>query len=99
QKASGGKLDGSRRVADDIVEHRPLRRNGDAEIAMQQPLQKDEVALPQWEVEAPLGAEGGEKFRVRGCQITKLRKRGIARYRIRDKKDNERGEYRHHDGR
>ena len=57
QERDGGKLDRGRRVLCDVVEHRPLRGDRDAEIAVEDASEKDPVAIPQRQIEPPFVAE------------------------------------------
>ena len=61
------------------------------------PLQEDQVALPQRQVEAPFGAPLGDELLVRGREIAELRQHRIARHRIGEQEDDQRREQRHHD--
>ncbi len=98
RKPDGRKLDGRRRILGDVLEHRPLRGDGDAEIAMQHALEEDEVALPQRQIEAPFGAPFGDEGLVRGGDVAELRQDRVAGHHIGDEEDDERGEKRHHRG-
>ena len=60
-------------------------------------LQKNQVALPQRQIEAPLGAPFGDELLVRGREIAELRQHRVARHGIGQQKNDERREQRHHE--
>ena len=61
------------------------------------PLQEDQVALPQRQVEAPFGAPFGDELLVRGGEVAELRQHRVARHGIGDQEDDERRKQRHDD--
>jgi len=88
--------DGRGRVRGDVIEHRPLRRDRDAEIAMEEPLQENQITLPERQIEAVFRAPERDEFLVRGREIAELREHRIAGNGVGDQKNDERCEQRHH---
>src|SRR5690606_40119091 len=61
-----GKLDRRGRELYDVIQHRTLRGDGDAEIAMNQTGKENQVTLPERQVETELGAPLRDEFFVGG---------------------------------
>ena len=98
QEGDGGELDRGRRVLRDVLQHRPLRGDGDAEIAMREAAQEDPVAIPQRQVEAPFVAKRRDHGRVVGRDVAKLGQHRIARHRVGDQEDDQRRQQHHRRG-
>ena len=95
RNAIGGKLDRGRGVLRDVIQHRPLRGDRDAEIAVEDAGQKDPVAVPQRQIEAPFVAERRDHVGVVGRDVAKLGQHGIARHHVGDQEDHQRGQQDH----
>ena len=90
-------LDRRRRVLRDVGEHRALARDRDAEIAVHELGEEDPVLLPERQIEAPLGAVGGDQRLVGRLHVAELGEDRVGRHQARDEEDDEGGEHDHHD--
>ena len=86
------------RVLRDVLDHRALRGDRDAEIAVRQATQKNPVAVPHRQVEAPFVPVGRDDGGIVGGDVAKLGQHRIARHRVGDQEDDQRGQQHHRRG-
>src|ERR1700687_5438677 len=97
QKSRGRELDGSGSIGSNVFNHWALGRDRDAEIAMHQAFEKDEITFPEGQIEAPFCAVLCEEFLVGGGDVAELGEDRITRNRICDKEDDQGCQQRHDD--
>ena len=89
QEGDGGKFDGSWRVLRYVIQHRPLRADRDAEIAVEDAGEKDPVAIPQRQIEPPFVAERRDHVGIVRRDVAKLGQHRIARHHVGDQEDHQ----------
>ena len=98
QERDGGEFDGGGGVLRDVLDHRALRGDRDAEIAVRQATEKNPVAVPHRQIEAPFVPVSLDDCRIVGGDVAKLGQHRVARHRVGDQEDDQRGQQHHRRG-
>src|SRR5690606_22583513 len=88
QESRAGEDEGGRKALQHLVEHRPVEREGAAEIALKQVAEPDDILLEEGLVETELSIETGDV--VGRGEVTEDSGRRVARYQRHHQEDDQR---------